>query len=79
MNKELFRSMREQTRPSQEARDALTEKGLRITGTSPDGRLVEAVEIPESDFFIGVHHVRPHRREYLFLAVNHRRTPRRHL
>lgn len=35
-------------------RDALTEKGLRITGTSPDGRLVEAVEIPQNRFFIGV-------------------------
>ncbi|MEL7658249.1 MAG: gamma-glutamyl-gamma-aminobutyrate hydrolase family protein, partial [Bacillota bacterium] len=29
-------------------------KGMVITGTSPDGRLVEAVEIPENDFFIGV-------------------------
>jgi CTP synthase len=35
-------------------RDALTEKGLRITGTSPDGRLVEAVELPQNRFFIGV-------------------------
>ncbi len=35
-------------------REALTEKGLRITGTSPDGRLVEAVEIPQNRFFIGV-------------------------
>ena len=29
-------------------RDALTEAGLVISGTSPDGRLVEMVELPES-------------------------------
>ena len=27
---------------------------MRLTGLSPDGRLVEAVELPENDFFIGV-------------------------
>jgi CTP synthase len=35
-------------------RDMVEEKGMMITGTSPDGRLVEAVEIPGNDFFIGV-------------------------
>ena len=35
-------------------RETVEEKGMRITGTSPDGRLVECVEIPENDFFIGV-------------------------
>ena len=25
-----------------------------IAGTSPDGRLVEAVEIPDNSFFVGV-------------------------
>ncbi len=35
-------------------RGALTEAGLRISGTSPDGRIVETVEIPENDFFVGV-------------------------
>ncbi len=35
-------------------RDALSAAGLRISGTSPDGRLVETVEIPENDFFVGV-------------------------
>ena len=29
------------------------EKGLVIAGTSPDGRLVEAVEIPGRDFHLG--------------------------
>ncbi len=35
-------------------RDVIEEKGMVITGTSPDGRLVEAVELPENDFFVGV-------------------------
>lgn len=35
-------------------REAVEAAGMRITGTSPDGRLVEAVEIPENDFFVGV-------------------------
>lgn len=37
-----------------EFRDALTEAGLKIAGTSPDGRLVEAVELPENRFYVGV-------------------------
>ena len=37
-----------------EYRDELTKAGLRIVGTSPDERLVEAVEIDKNDFFIGV-------------------------
>jgi CTP synthase len=28
--------------------------GLRIAGQSPDGRLVEAMELPDNDYFIGV-------------------------
>ena len=32
----------------------LTEKGLRLAGLSPDGRLVEIVEIPEHPWFVGV-------------------------
>ncbi|MEA4854676.1 MAG: CTP synthase [Christensenella sp.] len=35
-------------------REQMEESGLRVTGSSPDGRLVEAVEIPANDFFIGV-------------------------
>ena len=54
-------------------RDALTEKGLKITGTSPDRRLVEAVEIPQNSFFIGVQFhpefkSRPNRSHPLFLG-----------
>ena len=35
-------------------RRQMQEAGMRLTGLSPDGRLVEAVELPENDFFIGV-------------------------
>ena len=35
-------------------RSLLEEKGLTISGTSPDGRLVETVELSERDFFVGV-------------------------
>ena len=35
-------------------RAEMEEKGLVIAGTSPDGRLVEAVELPDRDFHIGV-------------------------
>ena len=34
-------------------RPALEEAGLRIAGTSPDGRLVEMVELPEHPWFVG--------------------------
>lgn len=35
-------------------RDILQEKGLVISGTSPDGRLVETVELAERGFYVGV-------------------------
>ena len=35
-------------------REETEKKGMKIAGTSPDGSLVEAVEIPSNDFFIGV-------------------------
>jgi len=35
-------------------RDQMEEKGLLISGTSPDDLLVEIVEIPANDFYIGV-------------------------
>ncbi len=35
-------------------RDEFVKAGLVLSGTSPDGRLVETVEIPENDFFVGV-------------------------
>ena len=51
----------------------LTEAGLRVSGTSPDGRIVETVEVPENDFFIGVQFhpefkSRPNKAHPLFLG-----------
>ena len=37
-----------------EYREEASEAGLQIAGTSPDGRLVESVVLPENDFFVGV-------------------------
>jgi CTP synthase len=35
-------------------RDAVTEGGMTIAGTSPDGRLVEAIELQNKKFFVAV-------------------------
>ncbi len=35
-------------------RDAIEGAGMNIVGTSPDGRLVEAVELPDHKFFVAV-------------------------
>ena len=37
-----------------EYRDALTQAGLELAGLSPDGRLVEIVELPGHPWFVGV-------------------------
>jgi CTP synthase len=34
-------------------RQALTERGLRLSGLSPDGKLVEMLELPEHPWFLG--------------------------
>ena len=54
-------------------RDALQAAGLTLSGLSPDGRLVETVEIPGEPFFIGVQFhpefkSRPNRPHPLFLG-----------
>jgi len=55
-------------------RTCLSEKGLCISGESPDGTLVEAVEIPEHRFFVGVQFhpefkSRPNKPHPLFLGL----------
>lgn len=52
-------------------RETLEKHGLSITGTSPDGRLVEIVEIPGHRWFVGVQFhpefkSRPNRAQPLF-------------
>ena len=55
-------------------RQRLTEAGLVISGTSPDGNIVETIEVPENDFFVGVQFhpefkSRPNRPHPLFLGL----------
>ncbi len=54
-------------------REALEQAGMMVTGTSPDGTLAEAVEIPDCRFFVGVQFhpefkSRPNRAHPLFAA-----------
>ena len=56
-----------------EYREQFDKYGMKISGTSPDMRLVEAVEIPENDFFVAVQYhpefkSRPNRAHPLFKA-----------
>ncbi|MGX5376670.1 CTP synthase [Ligilactobacillus sp. LYQ135] len=56
-----------------EYREAFADKGMVISGTSPDNRLVEIVEIPENKFFVAAQYhpeflSRPQRPEGLFAA-----------
>ena len=37
-----------------EFRESFEKGGMSITGTSPNGMLVEAVEIPQNRFYVGV-------------------------
>ena len=52
-------------------RDILSEKGLKLSGLSPDSRLVETVELTERPFYVGVQYhpefkSRPNRPHPLF-------------
>ncbi len=54
-------------------REKLSSSGLKISGISPDGRLVEAIEIPGNDFIVGVQFhpefkSRPNKHQPLFLG-----------
>ena len=55
-------------------RTLMQEKGLVLSGLSPDGHIVETVEIPENDFYIGVQYhpefkSRPNKAHPLFLGL----------
>ena len=52
-------------------RETLTENGLTLSGISPDGRLIETVELSDRDFYVGVQYhpefkSRPNRPHPLF-------------
>ena len=54
-------------------REQLQKAGLTLSGLSPDGRLVETVELPDHDFFVGVQYhpefkSRPNKPHPLFLG-----------
>ena len=52
--KEIQERHRHRYEFNNEYREAIQLEGMEVTGTSPDGRLVEAVEIPDLRFFVGV-------------------------
>ena len=57
-----------------EYRSQLIDAGLKVSGTSPDEYIVETVELPENDFFVGVQFhpefkSRPNKPHPLFLGL----------
>jgi CTP synthase len=66
-------------------REALTRGGLRLAGVSPDGKLVEIVEIPSHRWFVGVQfhpelksrlrHAHPLFRDFVAAAVDYHDHP----
>ena len=52
--KEIFERHRHRYEFNNIFREELIENGLTVAGTSPDGRLVEAVEVKEHPFYVGV-------------------------
>ena len=70
---EIVERHRHRYEVNDEYRGRLEAAGLSITGESPDGRYIEAVENPGMDFFIGVQYhpefkSRPNRAHPLFLG-----------
>ena len=51
--KEIEERHRHRYEVNNDYRDALTQNGMLLSGLSPDGRIVEMVEIPEHPWFIG--------------------------
>lgn len=50
----IFERHRHRYEFNNEYRETLAAAGLKISGTSPDGTIVETVEVPENDFYVGV-------------------------
>ena len=51
---EIFERHRHRYEFNNDYREVLSKAGLVISGTSPDDYIVETVEVPENDFFVGV-------------------------
>ena len=74
--KEISERHRHRYEFNNEYRDILRENGLVLSGMSPDGKIVETVEIAENDFFVGVQFhpefkSRPNKPHPLFLGLVH--------
>ena len=52
--KEISERHRHRYEFNNDYRDCLTEAGLTVSGLSPDGRLVETVELTDRPFYVGV-------------------------
>ena len=68
---EIWERHRHRYEVNNDYRPALEQAGVRLSGTSPDGRLVEAMELPEHPFFVAVQYhpefkSRPNRAHPLF-------------
>jgi len=80
--KEIAERHRHRYEVNNDYRDALTRAGMKLSGFSPDGKLVEAVEIPDHPWFVGVQYhpelksrpLAPHPlfREFVRAAVEYR-------
>ena len=71
--KEIFERHRHRYEFNNAYRDALTAAGLTLSGLSPDGKLVETVELSDRPFFVGVQYhpefkSRPNKPHPLFLG-----------
>ncbi len=71
--KEIFERHRHRYEFNNAYRDVLTAAGLTLSGLSPDGKLVETVELSERPFFVGVQYhpefkSRPNKPHPLFLG-----------
>lgn len=53
-NTEISERHRHRYEFNNEYRDVLTDSGLTLSGTSPDGRLIETVELTDRPFYVGV-------------------------
>ena len=71
--KEIFERHRHRYEFNNDYRKIFEENGMSISGTSPDGRLVEAVELTDEVFYLGVQYhpefkSRPNKPHPLFKA-----------
>ena len=70
----IFERHRHRYEFNNDFRELMIEKGMVIGGTSPDKRIVETIELPQNDFFVGVQYhpefkSRPNRAHPLFLGL----------